>query len=102
MVKRYRFLFAKNFINNHGQIVISKGTSGSLVFDDIKVHLFCDRIVKSQGTSCFTIKFDYLRDVVLIEGMNFFLFEERQELNFFQNKIETFEKNQKRENIGGF
>lgn len=67
MFARYKFLFARHYKNNHGQITIPRGTAGILSFEDCKVHLQCFRIIPQQGTSYLTLKFDLIKDCVILK-----------------------------------
>ena len=70
MTAQHRFLFIKDFVNNYGQIVIPKGTTGTLIFDESRIYLSCDRIVKEQGTAWLTIKFEYVKDCMSIKQLD--------------------------------
>ena len=92
MVKRYRFLFVKNFTNNHDQIIIPKGTSGTLMFDGSRARLSCDRVVKSQGTAWFIVQFEHIKNSIFIKEMLNMSFEKKEEtdqIEIFPEKIEN-------------
>ena len=69
MVAQYKFLFVRHYKNNHGQITIPRGTAGILSFEDCKVHLQCFRIIPQQGTSHLTVKFEYIKDCVILKDI---------------------------------
>lgn len=66
----YKFLFIKDFKNNHGQIVIPKGTSGIFLLDGVKIHISCDTIIQEQGTGWLTLQFDDVKHCIITRPIN--------------------------------
>ena len=69
-VFRYKFLFVRDCMNNHGQVMIPRGTSGILTLDECKAHLQCFRIIPNQGTHILTIKFDHIKPCIVMKPLN--------------------------------
>jgi len=70
MAPRYKFLFVRDCMNNHGQVMIPRGTSGILTLDECKAHLQCFRIIPNQGTHILTIKFDHIKPCIVMKPLN--------------------------------
>ena len=57
-------------MNNHGQVMIPRGTSGIMTFDECKAQLQCFRIIPNQGTNILRIKFDHIKPCIVMKSSN--------------------------------
>jgi hypothetical protein len=100
MVARYKFLFVRDYKNNHDQVTIPRGTSGILSFEDFKVHLQCFRIIPQQGTHILTIKYDYIKPCVVLKELGVQVNLEVKETERCEEKTQSWTFRKKK--ISGF
>jgi len=67
--KQCTFIFFRNLRNNYNEIVIPEGMTGTLIFDDKKVHLNCDKIIVPYGTAWFTMSINDLHGCTIFENL---------------------------------
>ena len=72
-MRLFKFVFRKSLKNNHGQVIIPMGISGTMTLEMCKSHLTCDKIIPGLGTNCFSANFRDIENCLLLKE----IFDER-------------------------